>query len=490
MSDNTSNRAARSKPAANPMLGTGIRRLRRRKGLSQAGLAQRLEISPSYLNLIESGRRNVTVPLLFALSQQLDVALEDLAAGDEGRLAADLTEIFADELFEHHDLTTSDVRDLVGATPATGRAIVTLYDAFRSARRDLATVVEADSSDGETGRALPAALEPAEQVSDFIQTERNHFAELEAAAERVAQDFEPDQADPTLGITAFLANAFGVRVEIVQPDADRAMARNFDPNAMVLEVSERLPPASRRFQIAHQIGQMAGRSDIDGILARADLSGEAAVSLARMALANYFAAALLMPYQPFLAATRSLRYDIDLLAGRFGCSFEQVCHRLTTLRREGAGGIPFHMLRTDIAGNISKRLSLSGIHIPRHGAACPRWNVYSAFLRPGAINIQLSRMPDGRTYFCIARAIEKAVGGYHAQHTYHSIGLGCEIAYARDMVYADAFELDGTGPTVPVGTSCRICERMDCQQRAFPPVAHRLDFDENKRGLSAFAAAD
>ncbi|MFQ5971153.1 MAG: short-chain fatty acyl-CoA regulator family protein [Alphaproteobacteria bacterium] len=479
-----------SRGTVKPALGASIRRLRRRKGLSQVKLAQRLEISPSYLNLIEGGRRNVTVPLLFGLSQHLGVGLAELAPGDEGQLAADLIELFADDLFEDHDLTTSDVRDLVGAAPAAGRAMLTLYDAYRKTRQDLASLVDGDPNGNGAGNEVPAARLPAEQVSDFIQAERNHFPSLEDAAERVARDIRLSDTDAMQGMTTFLANAFGVRVATLQPGDGRAIARHFDRKAMVLEISESLPPASRQFQLAHQIGLLAAKPEIDGILEQADLSGDDTLALTRIALANYFAATLLMPYEDFLMSARRLRYDIDLLAHRFGSSFEQVCHRLTTLRRDGASGVPFHMLRTDIAGNISKRLSLSGIHIPRHGAACPRWNVYAAFLRPGAINVQLSRMPDGRTYFCIARAIEKAVGGYHAQHTYHSICLGCEIGYARELVYADGIDLEDTSLAVPIGASCRICERMDCRQRAFPPVAHRLNFDENTRGLSAYVSAD
>ncbi len=470
------------------VVGGSVRRLRRRKGVSQAKLAQQLDISPSYLNLIESGKRNITVPLLFKLSQSLDVGLEELAAGDDGQVAADLIEVFSDDLFKDHDLTTSDVRDLVGASPSTGRAVIALYDAYRRSRHDLASVVDGDYDGVDSQGALPVTHQPTEQVSDFIQAERNHFPTLEDAAERVAADIGVGSTERIQGFVAFLSNAFGVRV--TAPPADQEVARRFDSTAQVLEVSESLPTASRRFQMAHQIGLLAAKSEIDAIVDRADLSGQEARSLARIALANYFAASLIMPYTPFLEDAVRLRYDIDLLGARYGCSFEQVCHRFTTLRRESATGVPFHMLRTDIAGNISKRLSLSGIHIPRHGAACPRWNIYSAFLRPGAINTQLSKMPDGRVYFCIARAYEKSVGGYHAQHTYYSIGLGCEVSHARDLVYADGIELDDLRRSVPIGASCRICERLDCRQRAFPPVSRRLRIDENRRGHSAYVNAE
>jgi predicted transcriptional regulator len=213
-------------------------------------------------------------------------------------------------------------------------------------------------------------------------------------------------------------------------------------------------------------------------------------ALARVALANYFAAALLMPYQPFLETARAERYDIELLAHRYGASFEQVCHRLTTLRRPGAEGVPLHFLRIDIAGNISKRFSGSGIRFARFSGACPRWNVHAAFMTPGMIRIQVSRMPDGNVYFCIARTVRSDRGGYHAPHTVQAIGLGCDVRYARELVYADGIDVEDPNAAVPVGVTCRICEHLDCEQRAFPALTHPLRIDENVRGVSFFAPVE
>jgi predicted transcriptional regulator len=213
-------------------------------------------------------------------------------------------------------------------------------------------------------------------------------------------------------------------------------------------------------------------------------------ALARVALANYFAAALLMPYQPFLEAARAERYDIELLAHRFGASFEQVCHRLTTLRRPGAEGVPLHFLRIDIAGNISKRFSGSGIRFARFSGACPRWNVHAAFMTPGMIRVQISRMPDGDVYFCIARTIRSDRGGYNQPHTVQAIGLGCDMRHARALVYSDGVDLDDPNAAVPVGVTCRICEHLDCEQRAFPALTHPLRIDENVRGVSFFSPVE
>jgi hypothetical protein len=251
-----------------------------------------------------------------------------------------------------------------------------------------------------------------------------------------------------------------------------------------------LPPRSRRFQLAHQVGLITQSEILDRLIRDESLTTQESRSLARVALANYFAAALLMPYQPFLDAAKAERYDIELLAHRFGASFEQVCHRLTTLRRPGSEGVPLHFLRIDIAGNISKRFSGSGIRFARFSGACPRWNVHAAFMTPGMIRTQLSRMEDGAVYFCIARTVRSDRGGYNAPHTVQAIGLGCEVRYARELVYSDGVDVDNPNAATPVGVTCRICSHLDCEQRAFPALQHPLRIDENVRGVSFFAPVE
>jgi predicted transcriptional regulator len=209
-----------------------------------------------------------------------------------------------------------------------------------------------------------------------------------------------------------------------------------------------------------------------------------------VALANYFAAAVLMPYEAFLAAAEEARYDLELLGHRFRVNFEQTCHRLTTLRKPGHEGIPFHMVRVDIAGNISKRFSASGLRFARYSGACPRWVVFAAFLTPGEIRTQLSEMPDGTRHFWVARTVRKTRGGYHAPRTEFALGLGCDVKHATGLIYAEGVNLQTREAVVPVGVTCRACERMDCEQRAFPALQHRLRINEHVRGVSFYVSVD
>jgi hypothetical protein len=228
---------------------------------------------------------------------------------------------------------------------------------------------------------------------------------------------------------------------------------------------------------------------LDRLVEDQQLGTDDARRLARVALANYFASALIMPYQQFHEAARAVRYDIELLGHRFRSGFEQVCHRLTTLRRPGAEGIPFHFLRVDIAGNISKRFSASGIHFARFAGICPRWGVFQAFLTPGMLRPQVSRMPDGGVFFCVSRTLPKSAGGYHHRPSIQAITIGCDIKHAPKLVYTDGMNLANFDTAVPVGVTCRLCPRMDCEQRAMPPIQHPLAIDEDVRGLSFYAPA-
>lgn len=469
------------------MLGHKIRHLRRDRGLTQVQMAEQLEISPSYLNLIEHNQRAVTVPVLLKLARAFDVDLHAFAEDDEARIVAELIEVFGDPLLEGREVREADLRDLANRSPDAGRGLLDLYQAYRRAREDAQALAER-LSDGSGAQGIEGAPAPADEVTEFIQERGNHFPELEAAAERLWREAAFDPGDPYRGLVDHLAQTYAVEVEVMPAAAGGGTVRRYDPLTRRLTLSEILPASSRNFQLAHQICLLGSTKVLDRLVARAKLSTPGSEALCRVALANYFAGAVLMPYEPFVSAARELRYDIELLQHRFGAGFEQVCHRLTTLHRPGAKGVPFHMVRVDLAGNISKRFSASGIRFARYGGACPLWNVHAAFMTPGSIRAQLSRMSDGATYFSVARTITKAGGGHRVPQSYFAIELGCEVSHARELVYADGLSIDNPEAAVPVGVNCRLCERMDCRQRAFPPLHHRLDVDVNVRGLSAYVS--
>ncbi|MEP6769278.1 MAG: short-chain fatty acyl-CoA regulator family protein [Acidobacteriota bacterium] len=468
-------------------LGARVRALRRQRKLSQVELAQKLGISPSYLNLIEHDQRPLTALLLLKLAQLYPVEVRSFAPEDEERRIADLSEVLGDALFEEHDVTTADLREVAG-NAAVSRALVTLYRAYRDSLASLEALA-ANVSDGSEPLGLDPASLPSEEVSELLQQNQNHFPEIELAAERLGREAQLDRTSLTPGLLRYTKSVLGIEVVIASDSREKAIMRRYDPETRRLFVSEVLPRHAREFQIVHQIGLLTLGPEFESVLARARVTTPDSVSLVRIALASYFAGAVLMPYTSFLESARALRYDLELLGRRFGTSFEQVCHRLTTLRRPGAEGVPFHFVRVDIAGNISKRFSASGIRFARFSGLCPRWNVHSAFMTPDILRTQLSRMPNGTTYLCVSRTVRQSFGGFRAAHPLHAISLGCDVSHAGELVYGDGLDLSNTHAAVPIGITCRLCERMDCEQRAFPPIQRRLGLDENLRGSSFYTPA-
>lgn len=466
-------------------LGAKIRALRRRDGVTQVQLAQRLEISPAYLNLIEHDKRPLPAPLLIRLAQVLQVDLASFASDADQGLEAHVREVFSDPMFDESGLVGADMRELVVSSPAVARAVVQLYDAWRQARTAADLLAVRVSEDDTLG--IDRSRLSSEEVSDFIQRRMNWFPELEDAAEALWAEAKLDAADIAGGLQRWLRGRLNVTVRTVPVGEDGGMTRLYDPLRRELRLSEALPPRARLFQLAHQVALIQHGDLLDRLTRDDRMTNDTSRALGRVALANYFAAAVVMPYDRFHAAARQVRWDAELLGYRFGASFEQICHRMTSLRRPGSEGIPFHFLKVDVAGNISKRFSASGIQYPRFAGVCARWNVFAAFTTPGTVRAQVSRMPDGTGYFCFTRTVRREGRGYRARQALSAIGLGCPLSYARELVYSDGVDVDNALAAVPIGVTCRTCTRMDCEQRACPPLQQPLEIDPNARGAHFFA---
>ena len=467
-------------------LGSSVRKLRRQRNLSQQKLAEILGISVSYLNLIENNRRNLTGKLLLNIAKEFNIQLSDIEGENDTVLLSDLMEVLSDNIFESNYLKNHDVQDLVSSQPEIARAIIRLYDVYKTGLSNLRSISDSEDDnminlDGDINNIS------AEIISDFIQKNSNYFPSLENLATNIIKNLEKfNNINLYVCLTEYLLSIHDIRVANIPPEIKHETIRYYDPVAKTLVISDRLPQASRTFLIAQQMGLLFADDEINKILDKNNIEDSEVRKLGRLALSNYFAGALIMPYEIFLEQAEFTRYDIEVLENRFQVSFEQVCHRLTTLQRPGSRAIPFHMMRVDIAGNISKRFSASGIAISRYSGACPRLNIYSAFTTPDRIKVQISVMPNGEKYFCIARAFQKRSGGFDSPESFYSIGLGCKIDDAKQMIYAEKLILDSSENIIPVGVSCRTCPRTDCRQRAFPPSNRELIYNENVKGLSAY----
>ena len=466
-------------------IGHKIKSKRRKLGIAQAELAKKISISPSYLNLIESGKRKISVDLLLKVANELNIEISDISKKTDTNLFQNLMDLLGDDLFEDLDITNFDIKELVNTNPLIAKALVKLGDNYKKKNQDIVSKVENIS-----GKFIDSRKNsfPGEVVSDFLQENENYFPKLEEFANNFFKKIQINNRAGYSTICEYLRNKHGIEVKDVVPDEKKSFTKQFDPIKKTFLVSDYLNLETKKLYAAAQVAQLEARDIIDEYLNSFSFPSEESKKLSTVALLNYSGAAIIMPYKSFYDECIKQRYDVELLQNTFAVSFEQVAHRITCLQDPQMKGIPFHMLRADVAGNISKRFSLSGIEIPRYGGACPRWNIYKAFTMPGKINAAVSKMPNGEKYVCIARTVEKGIGKHGMEKTLLSIGLGCQAKYAKNFVYADSLNLNDKKTETPIGVNCRTCDRMDCQQRAFPPLHKKFDIDLNKRGISVYVA--
>lgn len=471
-------------------MGVRLKRLREERQLTQQALADAIGISLSYLNQIENNQRPLTVAVLLKLNAAFGVDVQLFSGEDEARLVGELREALFDPGVGE-EISSAELKEIATGMPAVGRAIVGLHKRLSRALDQSAALAArlGDDRQGDGGAdSAPIAAAPFEEVRDFFYSRHNHIDALDRAAEAAATGLGLPPGRMVTGLETYLEAKHGVRVLRHALPPGSGVQRAFDPQARVLRLSERLSGGQQAFQLATQLAFLEYGGLIDAELAEASFSNAETRALARIGLANYFAGALVLPYSVFLQSAKELRYDIDLLGQKFDVGFETVCHRLSTLQRPGARGVPFFFIRVDRAGNISKRQSATDFHFSRVGGTCPLWNVYEAFTRPGRIVTQLAEMPDGRTYLWMARTVDHSAGGYGTPDKTFAIGLGCDLQHAPGLVYSKGLRLDDAEARTPIGAGCKICERPACPQRAFPPVAQVLRIDETRSSFTPYAS--
>lgn len=459
-------------------VGPKVRALRARHGWRLESCARRLGISVSYLSQIEANQRPVTDRVLMGLIETFGVPASTFEVDDDQRLLADLREAVADVAGED-PVPLSELRQVAQQSPALARRFLDLHRANHRLGERLKLTEEAVSLDEATAAS---SLLPYEEVRDFFHFKDNYVDTLDHAAEALAQEIGLDApGSPDMLMEMYLRERLGVRVRY-SPLGD--VMRRYDPTTHELWINASQPAATRAFQMAFHVA-VANLSDvIEHELGQARFKSREAVDVCRVGLGNYAAGALITPYRRFAASARELRHDVEQLAALFGASLEQVCHRLSTLQRPGQRGVPMYFVRLDYAGNITKRHSATRFRFARFGGACPLWNVHDAVASPDRFLVQVAAMPDNVRYLCVARAVVKRSESYLTPDRRYVLGFGCEIEHAHELVYSEGLDLKG--PAAPIGTSCRICERDNCAQRAFPPVDRRLSVPEHERRTVPF----
>ncbi|OBH60618.1 Cro/Cl family transcriptional regulator [Mycobacterium colombiense] len=464
-------------------VGSRLRQLRNERGFSQAALAQMLEISPSYLNQIEHDVRPLTVAVLLRITEVFGVDATFFSSQDDTRLVAELREVTMDRDLDI-DVDPTEVAEMVSAHPGLARAVVNLHRRYRITTAQLAAATEERYSDGSGSGSITM---PHEEVRDYFYQRQNYLHELDTAAEDLTIKMRLHHGDLARELTRRLTEVHGVHINR-RIDLGDTVLHRYDPKTKTLEFSNHLSLGQQVFKMAAELAYLEFGDLIDTLVEEGKFTSDESHTLARLGLANYFAAAAVLPYRQFHDVAENFRYDVERLSSFYSISYETIAHRLSTLQRPSMRGVPFSFVRVDRAGNMSKRQSATGFHFSSSGGTCPLWNVYETFANPGKILVQIAQMPDGRNYMWVARTVERRAARYGQPGKTFAIGLGCELRHAHRLVYSEGLDVSGEPGTVatPIGAGCRVCERDNCPQRAFPALGRALDLDEHRSTVSPY----
>lgn len=455
-------------------VGLNLRALRLSRGVKQAEAARQLGVSAAYLNLIEKGKRAAPFPLLWKALRLYEQDPEQFMSGlGAGRVDEVLAKLLDEPLLKTLNLDSESLQQL-STEPKLAGTVAALFNLYKNTRTQLDNVLaqlnreeRAESQTPLEEDALSFGYTPFDEVSDFLEAERNYFPELEEGAEELRRGLSEGRQLTSGQLAELLKKRFGVTTRVEDTRGGSSVVRRLDAETRTLTLSASLTEQPLKFQIAASIGLL--ELDRNGLFER--IQGDRTTRhaetgrLLKVNLANYFAGALLLPYGEFFKEAQRTRYDAELLANIFGTTYETIAHRLCNLGDPKRLGVPFHFIRTDIAGNISKRYSATGLRFASGGGSCGRWAVHLAFLNPSQLTRQYSAMPDGSTYFCFAKVQLQPVEGSIVRGTAYSIGLGTLAENARHLAYGLPTQ-NARRDAVPTGISCRFCERADCSQRA------------------------
>ncbi|MDO8901559.1 MAG: short-chain fatty acyl-CoA regulator family protein [Phenylobacterium sp.] len=464
-------------------VGANLRRMRRDLGLTQADMASDLDVSASYIALLERNHRPLSAEMLLRLAQTYRIDVAALAGNSDSDDAARLQGVLKDPMFADIDLPGLETADVATNFPGVTEALLRLYTAYRE--EQLALADRSAEAHAQGGGTLAEAPDPVAESRRFLAARRNNFPNLDDAAERLAQGVLAHE-----NMVGYLKARHGLRVRRLPPNVMVGSVRRLDQHRKEILLDDSLDTASQTFQIALQLAYLEMRQEVETSLSEGAFATESGERLTRRALASYAAAAILMPYSAFARAVEARRYDVEALARQFGASFEQTAHRLTTLQKPGQERAPFFFIRVDEAGNVSKRLDGAGFPFARHGGGCPLWSVHQAFRTPRQIVTQWLELPDGQRFFSIARTVSAGGGAYGAQRVERAIALGCAAEHAGRLIYTQ--DRPGFGPetATPIGVTCRLCHRTECTARSAPPIGRQILVDDIRRTSAPFGFSD
>ena len=346
-----------------------------------------------------------------------------------------------------------------------------LHEIRQAAGRLTALVPATAAPAGPPTPTIP--VRPDRFVDQVFGSAGYYFETLEREADLIVRRARRHGPLGSAALVARLEQDLGCEIDW-QASPDKVLrTETFVPAATLapqepLRLDPSLGQAQLRFRLGQFLAAQEARPALDALVTRSDPPNQDCAAALRRALVAYTAAAMFMPYGPFLDAATQQGYDLDWLSRHFGCSFDQVCHRLITLRQPDQPGVPFGLLRVSPAGHTLTRIALPGLALPDQQAGCPLWAVYGALQRPGDTLTQLAAFPGGERFLLIARASAGPRTHHGQPRRLTSVMLACDWAYASALIYADAHDPGRPTSVSKVGSACHACPRAACESRVRP----------------------
>lgn len=459
-------------------LGPRLRRLRKDLGLTQANMAGDLEVSPSYIALMEGNQRPVTAEVLLRLVKVYKIDMSVLAEDSIPDLIGRLQAAMKDPIFADIDVSPVELADVLSSFPGFTEAMLRLYTAYKEEQ-----FVLADQRQTAVDGGTDVAADPVAAVRGFLAARRNCFPTLDAAAEKSSA-----AVSDAGGLIGYFRQRHNLHVRRLPAEIMTGSVRRLDRHRREILLDDSLDTASQNFQLAQQLAYIEFDDDIGRLVQEGNLATESARLLAHRALAGYCAGAITMPYTAFAKAVEARRYDVEAIARQFTTSFEQTAHRLTTLQKPGQERIPFFFIRVDTAGNVSKRLDSANFPFARHGGGCPLWSLHQVFTTPRTVVTQWLELPEGQRFFSIARTVSSGGGAFGAPRIDRAVALVCEASHAERLVYY-RHQPQPITPT-PIGITCRLCHRASCTSRSEPPIGRQILPDHYRRADVPYGFSD
>jgi len=461
------------------LIGHKLKRLRQSLSISQLDMARELEISPSYLNLLENNQRPITVHLLFRIGQLYNIDFKEFSDDETGKITAELNEVFSEPVINSNDISKREIKNLASSSPTISTAIINLYEAYRKLREEIHVNNKNINFDIKST--------PLQSVRLFLTKSKNYFSVIEQATKSIRSKAKiKDNSSMFMNLENYLEETFKIEIKVLpQKIMEKILSRN-DPHRSRILVSESLNLQERVFQISNQLALIEFEDAIDEIINKSNLTNKEEKYLLKITLAGYFGLSLMMPYDEFKHSAHETSHDLETLATRFSVSFDQVCQRLTTLNRRNDTGIPFFYFKFNEAGHISKRLSSSDIKFPYYAGANPDWSAHQAFRTPGKIFVQISELEDGKKFINISKTMKPPrTSPGEGDESLFSIILGCDIRHAENIIYAEKIIQNKSSIISKIELGCRICGMNVCEHRD-QGLASSVSFDPNMRYSGPF----